>query len=193
MPSGGGSIGPQAMAVLRQVHKSRKLNQDLESAISALKKEAGEEADLTFLEEEDVPSLIAALDKTCHAPAGDNVGTLRSTLKSRYKDADDDELQLFEDDNYQTVHPLSGRPVQWESQVKMLLLAGFPLDHSFVQAKLQRIREALVKKDQESRCPVPRSRHAFVVADHTGILKPNEIFYQSSVSLFSRAVSIIPS
>lgn len=169
------------MAILRQVHKSPKLNNELCQALDALKSEAGEEVDLTFLEEEDVPTLIAALDKSCRSTSHEAVGSLRGPLKYNFKNDENNRMPTGDDGTPQNIHPLSGRPVQWESQVKMLLLAGFPIHHVFVETRLQQIRDVLTKQEEESRCSVPRSRHAFVVADHSGILRPNEIFYQSSV------------
>lgn len=179
-PSNGSSIGPQAMSILREVHTSEPHASAVDQALREMKEAAGEQADYTFLEEEDATSLINALEKSCHS-TNEAIGGLRGAIKLRSRDPEDDDPQLYEDTADHAVHPLSGRPVQWEAQVKMLLLAGFPVKHPCVQGKLQGIREVLVKEDVRAKCPVPRSRHAFVVVDHTGILQPDQVFYQSSV------------
>lgn len=158
---------------------------NIDDVIESLRKEAGEQADYTFLEEEDIPTLMNALEKNLHTSHTSSLGTLRGPMKYGYRDPDDEEIQLYEEAGVSDMHPLSGQPVQWEAQVQLLLFAGFPLNHPYVRGRLQQIKEGVVKLDKIAKCPIPKSRHAFVIVDHTGTLLPDQVFFQSSVSKFS--------
>ena len=183
-PGHSGSIGPQALTVLRQACSISENTVNIDEAIEALRKEAGEQADYAFLEEEDVPILMNALEKNLHSTHSSSLGALRGPMKYGYRDPDDEDIQLYEEPAVSDMHPLSGQPVQWEAQVQLLLLAGFPVNHPYVKGRLQQIKEGVVKLDKAAKCPVPKSRHAFVIVDHTGTLLPNQVFFQSSVSKF---------
>lgn len=187
-PSNGGSIGPQALAVLRRVNESQECRAAIEEALERLREAAGMEVEQSLLDERDAATLISALDKSCQRSSETAIGALRV---NSHKYAEEEDVEIYENDlKTYDVHPLSGRPTQWEAQVKMLLLAGFPTDHPVVQGRLQRIKEILVKQAIEAKCPVPRSRHAFAIVDHTGTLQADQVFFQSSVHLQSSFIQI---
>lgn len=179
-PSSGGAIGPQALEILRQVNENKSCRTAIEAALEALREASSEEADSAYLEEGDPATLLAALERSCQSSSSSTLGALRA---NHYRDAEEDLPEVFEHDVTHSMHPLTGRPLQWEAQVKMLLLAGFSPTHPLVRSRLQRIREIIAKQDLEVKCPVPRSRHAFALVDHTGLLEPGQVFFQSSVCL----------
>ncbi|KIY74034.1 hypothetical protein CYLTODRAFT_484791 [Cylindrobasidium torrendii FP15055 ss-10] len=101
-------------------------------------------------------------------------------------DEDEDELALEESTPW-WADEFSGQPSTLEETVLYYLSAGFDPRLCWVLAEKlrQMIKASIDNHRKKCRIDVQKAVTAFIVPDETGILKPGEVFFQSSLSILS--------
>jgi hypothetical protein len=181
-PSKSTSIGPQALAILRSAHTSASQQLQMEKAITSLQEAQYQVVQQALKPTSDPCSLISELEASLRSTVDLRTASAREGKANAWDETDSEDADIIGTLNSGGVHHLTGRPDQWELQAIRMLQSGFAAEEPFLLSLLENIRSSTGTTDPEQYYPVPRSRHAFVVADHTGTLKENEVFFQSSVS-----------